>query len=191
MIFEVYPHFPSICILQFVLMKCITAPNVTLFSRSTRISRRPGALSRSPMVASLDSQKCHWTLSLHHHHPKYQILNNTNINRTNQVTNYNLLNFSLFLSPISSAHFNHFSSMNFSLMASHFSHDLQFWKCCAYFMFPKKFGCSIELSASDLFRSQLLTITFSLLISIIVTIFLPPKNVTVPGPPKIECLFAF
>ena len=73
LVFEVFPDFSSICILQFVLMKCITAPNVTLFSRSTRISRRPGALSRSPMVASLDSQKCHWTLPLHHHHPKYQI----------------------------------------------------------------------------------------------------------------------
>ena len=59
LVFEVFPDFSSICILQFVLMKCITAPNVTLFSRSTRISRRPGALSRSPMVASLDSQKCH------------------------------------------------------------------------------------------------------------------------------------
>ena len=60
LVFEVSHDFSGIiCILQFVLMKCITAPNVTLFSRSTRISRRPGALSRSPMVASLDSQKCH------------------------------------------------------------------------------------------------------------------------------------
>ena len=91
LVFEVSHDFSGIiCILQFVLMKCITAPKVTLFSRSTRISRRPGALSRSPMVASLDSQKCHWTLSLHHHHPKYQLQNNTNINRTNQVANYKL-----------------------------------------------------------------------------------------------------
>ena len=57
--FEAFHDLSIICILQFVLMKCIRAPNVTLFSRSTRISRRPGALSRSPMVASLDSQKCH------------------------------------------------------------------------------------------------------------------------------------
>ena len=55
LVFEVSYDFSSICILQFVLMKRITAPSVTLFSRSTRISRRPGALSRSPMVASLDS----------------------------------------------------------------------------------------------------------------------------------------
>ena len=45
--FEAFHDLSIICILQFVLMKCITAPNVTLFSRSTRISRRPGALSRS------------------------------------------------------------------------------------------------------------------------------------------------
>ena len=81
--FEAFHDLSIICILQFVLMKCITAPNVTLFSRSTRISRRPGALSRSPMVASLDSQKCHWTLPLHCHHPKFQIQNN-NKNQQNK-----------------------------------------------------------------------------------------------------------
>ena len=105
--------------------------------------------------------------------------NNKIINRTNQVTNYNLLNFSLYLSPISSAaHFDHFLTMKFFLIWLLTFHtkkyNLQYWGCFAYFMFPKKFGCSIELSASDLFRSQLLTITFSSLISIIVAILTNP-----------------